>query len=175
MGRLKASAVNGDLDRDGDLDRLYVYGGRSFSIWDANGNLVYDSGAQLEQLTAALTPNLFNANDGDPKKVDQRSDDKGPEPEGVTVGVIDGRPYAFVGLERAGGGIMVYEVSNPLQPQFIQYIRSDKDISPEGLKFVPAAKSPIGVPLLIVTNEVSETTTVYALYGKRVHLPVIQK
>lgn len=175
LGRLKASNVDGDLDGDGDFDRLYVYGGRSFSIWDANGNLVYDSGDQLEQLTAALTPALFNANDGDATKVDQRSDDKGPEPEGVTIGVIDGRTYAFVGLERSGGGVMLFDVSDPRQPQFIQYIRSDKDISPEGLKFVAAAKSPIGVPLLIVTNEVSETTTVYALYGNRVHLPAIQR
>ncbi|MBX3014873.1 MAG: esterase-like activity of phytase family protein [Caldilineaceae bacterium] len=175
LGRLKASNVDGDLDGDGDFDRLYVYGGRSFSIWDSHGNLVFDSGEQLEQLTAALTPALFNANDGDPTKVDQRSDDKGPEPEGLTVGVIDGRTYAFVGLERAGGGVVVFDVSNPRQPTFVQYVRSDLDISPEGLKFVPAAKSPIGVPLLIVTNEVSETTTVYAIYGSQIHLPLIQK
>ena len=175
LGRLKASAIDGDRDLDGDLDRLYVYGGRSFSIWDNNGNLIFDSGDQLEQLTAALTPTYFNANDGDPKKVDQRSDDKGPEPEGVTTAVIEGRAYAFVGLERAGGGFMIFDVSDPRKPQFVQYIRSDKDISPEGLKFVPAAKSPLGVPLLIVTNEVSETATVYAIYRNRVNLPLIRK
>ena len=175
LGRLKASNVDGDLDGDGDFDRLYAYGGRSFSIWDSSGTLVYDSGEWLEQLTAALTPALFNANNGDPEKVDQRSDDKGPEAEGVTVGVIADHTYAFVGLERAGGGVMVFDVSNPRAPHFVQYVRSDADISPEGLKFVPAAKSPIGVPLLIVTNEVSETTTVYAIFSQNAYLPVISK
>jgi len=175
LGRLKASNVDGDLDGDGDFDRLYAYGGRSFSIWDSSGTLVYDSGEWLEQLTAALTPALFNANNGDPDKVDQRSDDKGPEAEGVTVGVIADHTYAFVGLERAGGGVMVFDVSNPRAPHFVQYVRSDADISPEGLKFVPVAKSPIGVPLLIVTNEVSETTTVYAIFSQNAYLPVISK
>jgi hypothetical protein len=145
------------------LDRLHLYGGRSFSIRSASGALVFDSGDELEQITAVLTPTLFNANDGVASKFDQRSDDKGCEPEGVEIGVIDGCTYAFVALERAGGGVMVYDVSRPTDPVFVQYIRRDGDVAPEGLKFVPAADSPSGKALLLVANETSQTLTVYEI------------
>lgn len=177
LGRLNASSIDGDLDGDGDYDRLMVYGSRSFSVWDAAGNLVWDSGSELERITADLTPALFNANDGDPGRWDERSDDKGPEPEGVTTGVVAGRPYAFVGLERAGGGVMVYDLSNPRQPIFVQYVRSDADISPEGVLFIPAENSPTGRALLVLTHEVSNTTTIYEVQGPifGLYLPFIRR
>ena len=43
LGRLKTTFANGDQDGDGDVDQIYSYGARSFSIWDENGNLIYDS------------------------------------------------------------------------------------------------------------------------------------
>ncbi|MBE9212794.1 choice-of-anchor I family protein [Plectonema cf. radiosum LEGE 06105] len=161
LGRLLITNTLGDTDGDGDYDQLYAFGGRSFSIWDDQGNLVFDSGDQLEQITAELTPEFFNANDGDPEEFDNRSDNKGPEPEAATVGVINGKTYGFVGLERAGGGVMVYDLSNPAAPKFVQYIRTEGDISPEGFKFISAAESPNGNPVLAVANEVSNTTTLY--------------
>ena len=161
LGRLKVSTIDGDLDGDGDFDQLFAYGGRSFSIWDAVGNQVFDSGDQIARITAEQTPDFFNANDGDPGEFDQRSDDKGAEPEAVTVGTVGNRTYAFIGLERAGGGVLVYDVSTPNNPEFLQYIRSDEDIAPEGLTFVSAADSPQGQPLLVVTNEESSTVAVY--------------
>ncbi|MDY6938317.1 MAG: choice-of-anchor I family protein [Cyanobacteriota bacterium] len=163
LGRLNVSTIDGDVDGDGDFDRLFSYGGRSFTIWDSTGNLVFDSGDAIAQITEELTPELFNANDGDPEEFDQRSDDKGAEPEGVTVGVVDGRPLAFIGLERAGGGVLVYDVSNPSDPDFLQYVRFEGDIAPEGLTFISAEDSPEGTPLLAVTNEVSGTATVYEI------------
>jgi len=36
--------------------------------------------------------------------MDDRSDDKGPESEGVTIASLFGRTYLFVMLERIGGG-----------------------------------------------------------------------
>ncbi|MEL7504429.1 MAG: choice-of-anchor I family protein [Cyanobacteria bacterium J06554_6] len=161
LGRLEASSIDGDLDGDGDIDQLYVYGGRSFSIWDESGNLVFDSGDQIAQITAELTPELFNANDGDPAEFDNRSDNKGAEPEAVTVGEIGGRPFAFVGLERAGGGVLVYDLSDPTNPEFVQYARSDEDVAPEGLVFIPAEDSPNGQPLLTIANEESNTVAIY--------------
>jgi len=161
LGRLEVSTIDGDLDGDGDFDQLFAYGGRSFSIWDAVGNQVFDSGDQIARITAELTPELFNANDGDPAEVDSRSDNKGAEPEAVTVGQIGNRIYAFIGLERAGGGVLVYDVTDPTAPVFQQYARNDEDIAPEGLTFIAADQSPNDQNLLVVTNEESSTVTVY--------------
>ena len=160
LGRLVISSVDGDLDGDGDIDQIHAYGARSFSIWDENGNLVFDSGDQIAQITAALVPELFNSENGDPGEFDGRSDNKGAEPEGVTVGVVEGQVYAFIGLERTGG-VLVYNVTNPTSPEFIQYVQTEGDIAPEGLKFINAADSPTGRNLLVVTNEVSGSTTLY--------------
>ncbi|MEM9904366.1 MAG: esterase-like activity of phytase family protein, partial [Cyanobacteria bacterium P01_D01_bin.44] len=161
LGRLTISSIDGDVDGDGDLDQIVSYGGRSFSIWDENGNQVFDSGDQIAQITAELTPELFNADDGDPAEFDTRSDNKGAEPEAITVGEIGGRPFAFVGLERAGGGVLVYDLSDPTNPEFVQYARSDEDIAPEGLAFISAGDSPSGQPLLAIANEVSSTVAIY--------------
>ncbi len=177
LGRLNASSIDGDLDGDGDFDRLVIYGGRSFTVWDSSGNLVWDSGSEFERLTAQLTPDLFNANDGNPARWDERSDDKGPEPEGLTVGVVRDRVYGFVGLERAGGGVMVYDLTDPRRPAFVQYVRSDDDISPEGVHFIPAADSPTGQALLVLTHEVSNTVAIYGISDPTIglYLPLITR
>ncbi|MBE9197409.1 choice-of-anchor I family protein, partial [Synechocystis sp. LEGE 06083] len=169
LGRLTVTTKFGDIDGDGDFDELYVFGARSFSIWDSNGNLVYDSGEDFERIVAESIPDFFNASNSN-NSFDNRSDNKGPEPEGVTVGTIDGRTYAFVGLERIGG-VMVYDVTNPQVPEFIQYINPRDftvdpesnltDSGPEGLIFIDAADSPNGKPLLVVSNEVSQTTAIF--------------
>jgi 2',3'-cyclic-nucleotide 2'-phosphodiesterase (5'-nucleotidase family)/Ca2+-binding RTX toxin-like protein len=162
LGRLNVTDKLGDTDGDGDFDELYAYGARSFSIWDYEGNLVFDSGDDIARITQQLTPELFNANDGDPEEFDNRSDDKGAEPEALTVGQIGEKTYAFVGLERAGGGVLIYDITDPAAAEFVQYVRSDEDIAPEGLTFVSREDSPSGSPLLIVTNEESSTLAIYS-------------
>ncbi|MEW6493147.1 MAG: choice-of-anchor I family protein [Cyanobacteriota bacterium] len=161
LGRLNVTSTLGDTDGDGDYDKLYAFGARSFSIWTAQGNLVYDSGDDLEQITAAQIPLLFNS-EGTTDSFDSRSDNKGPEPEGVVTGVIAGRTYAFIGLERTGG-VMVYDVTNPTSPDFIEYINTPGDFAPEGLVFVSSEESPTGKPLLVASNEESGTTTTYEI------------
>ncbi|MGB3138745.1 MAG: choice-of-anchor I family protein [Nodosilinea sp.] len=161
LGRLKITTALGDTDGDGDFDELYSFGGRSFSIWDESGSLIFDSGDDIANITAQLTPNFFNANDGDPEEFDQRSDDKGAEPEAVTVGQIGDTTYGFIGLERAGGGVLAYDITNPQAPVFVQYLRNDSDIAPEGLTFISSADSPNGQDLLVVANEVSGSITVF--------------
>ncbi|RUS93807.1 phytase [Trichormus variabilis] len=163
LGRLIITNTLGDTDGDGDFDQLYAFGGRSFSIWNDQGQLVYDSGDQIEQILSQATPTLFNANDSSADEVDTRSDNKGPEPESVVVGVIDDVPYGFVGLERAGGGVMVYNLSDPTAPEFVQYIRTEGDVSPEGLKFISAEDSPNTKPMLAVAHEVSNTVSFYEI------------
>jgi predicted extracellular nuclease len=161
LGRLNVTRATGDTDGDGDFDRIEVFGARSFSILNASGAQVFDSGDQIERLTASLVPASFNSNQNPAaSSFDSRSDDKGPEPEGVTIGVVNGRTYAFVGLERVGG-VLVYDVTTPTSPAFVDYINTPGDLGPEGLTFIPAAGSPNGKPLLAVTNEVSRTTTIY--------------
>lgn len=176
LGRLKITVATGDVDGDGDIDRLHSYGGRSFSIWNAAGQLVYDSGSDFERITAAALPNDFNSTNDENDSLDNRSDDKGPEPEGLAIGEIQGRTYAFIGLERVGG-VMVYDISSPIMPFFVQYINNRDfggdaeagtagDLGPEGLLFIPANSSPTNSPLLVVTNEVSGTTSVYRIAAR---------
>jgi hypothetical protein len=59
---------------------------------------------------------------------------------------------------------MVYDVSNPFDPSFVQYVNtSPDDISPEGLLFIKGADSPNGKPLLVVSHEISSTTTIFEI------------
>ncbi|RTR25956.1 LPXTG cell wall anchor domain-containing protein [Robertmurraya yapensis] len=166
--RMKNSEVYDKLEvlTDRGTDAIYTLGGRSFSIWKADTmELVYDSGSDFEKITAERFPDHFNwSNDDD--EMDKRSAKKGPEPEDVKVGMIGDKVYAFVGLERIGG-VMTYDISNPENTQFANYINSrdfsDKiagDVAPEGLEFVPQDLSPTGRPLVIVGNEVSGTVSV---------------
>jgi YVTN family beta-propeller protein len=159
LGRLTVSEASGDTDGDGDYDQIEMLGARSFSVWDSSGNLVFDSGDQFEQITAKAVPDLFNSN-GTTETFDTRSDNKGPEPEGVVVATVNDRTYAFIGLERTGG-VMVYEVTNPSKPIFVEYINTAGDVSPEGLTFIAADQSPNGKPLLITTNEISQTVAIF--------------
>lgn len=163
LGRLEVSTIDGDTDGDGDFDQLFAYGARSFTIRDEAGIIVFDSGDMIAQITAEQVPELFNANDGDPDEFDNRSDAKGAEPESVVIGEVNGRHYAFVGLERSAGGVMVFDITKPKKTTFIQYITTDGDIAPEGLEFISAEDSPIGTPILAVANEVSGTTSLYQI------------
>ncbi|WP_413694250.1 choice-of-anchor I family protein [Psychromonas sp. KJ10-2] len=181
----------GDLDGDGKVDRLLTFGGRSFSIWDMDSNtMVFDSGSDFERITAEKYGNQFNQSHSK-LKAEDRSAKKGPEPEALTVATINNKTYAFIGLERMGG-IMVYDISQPNQAKFIQYLNSRDmsvdpkdnkknkneqgfatyqvdagDLGPEGFKFVDAKASPTGTPILIVGNEVSGTTRFYRIESKQ--------
>jgi hypothetical protein len=162
LGRLTVTNATGNTDDDEQFEQLLVPGGRSFSIRTTDGELVFDSGDDFEQITAAEAPAQFNSN-GTAATFDTRSDNKGPEPEGVVLGKAFGRTYAFIGLERTAG-IMVYDVSDPFFPTFVQYVNtSPDDISPEGLLFIKEEDSPNGKPLLVVTHEISSTTTVFEI------------
>ncbi|OZH55163.1 hypothetical protein AFK68_06340 [Hydrocoleum sp. CS-953] len=185
LGRLTVTNALGDTDGDGDFDELYAFGGRSFSILDDQGNMIFDSGDEFEQITAELFPDFFNSTD-DENNFDNRSDNKGPEPEGITIGQVGDRTLAFIGLERIGG-FMTYDISNPLAPEFISYTNNRDfsveislddqgdpdptdeqlaavgDLSPEGITFISAEDSSTGKALLVLAHEVSGTTTIYEI------------
>jgi len=171
LGRLNVTeAFPATKDGEGNYTSLYSYGGRSFSILDSDGNVVFDSGSQFEQITAELLPDYFNSTD-DETDFDDRSDDKGPEPEHVVVGKIYGHTIAFLGLERISG-IMAYDVSNPANPVFLDYVNNRNfeadpespeagDLGTEGIIFIPANRSPNKYPLVVASHEISGTTTVF--------------
>ena len=154
LGRLKTTTVLGDTDNDGDVDQIYSYGTRSFSVWSGNGSLLYDSGNSIAQETLSLTPLRFNDED-------KRSDDKGAEPEAVSIlNIANERYILFVGLER-NDQILVYDITNPIAPNFITVLSHVGDEAPEGLLVIPAAESPNGKDLLVVSNEDSGTVSFY--------------
>lgn len=173
-------------------DKLYSYGARSFSIFDQNGALVFDSGSEFEKFFASdecmvgsarniPCKDFFNSGHDEGPALDSRSDAKGPEPEGITVGTVGTKTYAFIGLERFGG-ILIYDITNPSAPFRVDYLNTREiwdmepgdattpeqlaafgDLGPEGLVFIAANDSPTGEDLLVVSSEVSGTTTTYTL------------
>lgn len=174
LGRLQVSSIDGDTDGDGDYDALYSYGSRSFTVYDNLGQVLYDSGDDFETMIAQMRPrNAFNNDDfpsDDPDEIDEnRSDNKGPEPEAIAVGEVDGRTLVFIGLER-DSGIMVYDITRPRDPKPVTYIDSFElggHISPEVITFIPASESESGIAQIAVSYEVSGTTALFDIeFGK---------
>ncbi len=173
LGRLKTTTADGDTDGDRDVDVIYAYGGRSFSIWDAStGEIVFDSGNEFEQYLAQHFPENFNSSN-DESGFDDRSDDKGPEPEAIKVAFLNDRVYALIGLERMGG-IFVYDVTNVHTPKCVFYINNRNfnadpesqeagDLGVEDVDFIPADESPTGYPMVVTANEVSGTVTFFSV------------
>lgn len=184
LGRLRVSRLGADTDGDGDVDRLYAFGGRSFAIWSEAGQLLFDSGDAFERITGDALPGDFNSPE-DANRFDDRSDDRGPEPEQVAVGRVGSHTYAFVTLERVGG-IVAYDVTDPNHPHFETYVNSRNfavdpakvchkgdtpsaacrdagDLEPETVKVIAASESPTGVPLLVVTHKASDSVVFYRI------------
>jgi len=194
LGRLKVTTALGDADNDGVYEALYAYGARSFSIWDQNINLVFDSGDDFGKISASVLGNNFNSTHSE-NKGDNRSDDKGSEPEAIAVGKIGERTYGFIATERSGD-LFIYDITNPFNVSFsafynnrdftIDYeldddldnpcdesegmncamITSAGDLGPESIKFISSEQSPNGLPLLIIGNEVSGSVTVYQVISE---------
>ena len=185
-----ASGVKEPMGKRLMYKNLYSYGARSFSIWDENGSKVWDSGDFFEKFLSSdsakfgksrniAAKDFFNTGHDEGDAFDSRSDAKGPEPEGIAIGKIGNKTFAFIGLERTGG-VMVFDISNPKKPIYQDYLNSREDfakdpeaefaaghgsalgdLGPEGLVFVAAKDSPNGKPLLLIGNEVSGTTAIF--------------
>ena len=166
LGRLNVSRIDGDTDNDGKIDDVTAIGTRSFSIWEVQADnsllLTHDSGP-LDSLLKSLDLSAYNMNRGDTSAADSRSDDKGPEPEGLSVFTLDGMTMLALMLERQNG-ILLYDITNPNAPVYLDYINtyasgvigsntSDRLVSPEGSVFISAADSPTGTALLLVGYE----------------------
>lgn len=165
LERLTVSTIDGDTDGDGDIDVLHSFGSRGFTIFDSAGNVIFDSGSQFAAIIAEIAPERFNDDDGEDGE--NRSDNKGVEPEAVTVGEVNGSLYAFIGLER-DSGIMIYNIDDPANAVYVDYIpgfgaASGDHLAPETIAFIPADESPTGTAQIAVAYEVSGETVVYNL------------
>lgn len=144
------------------------FGSRSISLFDGdNGKLLWDSGETFERVAADVAPEYFNWNSKKgKKKADSRSDDKGCEPENVTIGMLKDsngreRRLVFAGLERMSG-VAVFDFTDVNAPKLIDYLMDPEDRGPEGLLFISAEESPVaGTALLVVGYEYSKTLVVY--------------
>lgn len=134
---------------ESSVGHLFAAGARSFSIRDKNGKIIYDSGDILDKKAAELL--IYD---------DNRSRDKGVEPEGVSLLEIEGRTYAFVGLERTlKSAVAIFDITKPAKTQFVDMIVTDGDVAPEGL----VSYQYRGEHYLAIANEVSNSTTLYNL------------
>lgn len=163
LGRLDISTIDGDYDNDGDIDEIHMYGTRSFTIFNADtGDVVFDSGSDFEQITKDTLPSGFFNSEGTAGGFDSRSDNKGPEPEGLTLGVIASQTFAFIALERVGG-VMMYDITDPTNVSFVDYLNTSTETdggrSPEGLAFFELD----GEYFLAVSYEVSNTVEIFQI------------
>jgi hypothetical protein len=183
--QLKRIKIVADKDQYSAEDNIVIFGGRSFSIWNEQAELVFDSGDDIAKRVFAIDSQNFNVtnDNNDPvETADNRSDDKGTEPEAVEVAEINGKQYAFIGLERQGG-IIVYDVTIPAAPVYQSYINNRDfseavctlvdegdcdngvynpaagDLGPESIDYFTR----VGKHFIAVGNEVSGTTTVYQI------------
>jgi hypothetical protein len=178
--QLKRIKIVADKDQYSAEDNIVIFGGRSFSIWNEQAELVFDSGDDIAKKVFAIDGVNFNVTNDNNQSADNRSDDKGTEPEAVEVAEINGKHYAFIGLERQGG-IIVYDVSIPAAPVYQSYINNRdfsepvctlvdegdcdndtynsaaRDLGPESIDYFTR----LGQHFIAVGNEVSGTTTVY--------------
>jgi hypothetical protein len=166
LGRLNVSRIDGDTDNNGKIDDVTAIGTRSFSIWEVQGDntlvRTHDSGP-LDGLLNTLDTGAYNMNKGAFAEVDKRSDDKGVEPEGLTIFSVDGKTLMALMLERQNG-VLLYDITDPNSPLYLDYINTygsgvigadpgDRLVSPEGSLFISAADSPTGTSLLLVGYE----------------------
>lgn len=138
---------------DSSVGDLYAAGARSFSIRDADGKLIYDSGSILDKEAYAL--GIYD---------DGRSRDKGVEPEGVELIKIGGKTFAFIGLERTTkSAVAVFDITDPTRVDYLDMIVTDGDLRPEGLE----AFTMDGKVFLAISNEGTDSgagvgTTLYS-------------
>lgn len=104
---------------EGDMDG----GARGFTVWNRDGTVAFDSGAEFERAIAEVG-----------HYPEGRSEAKGVEPEGIEFGVFDGTPILFVLSER-GSIVGAYDVTDPAAPSLLQLLPSG--VAPEGIVAIP--------------------------------------
>ena len=179
LGRAKVNPTIGDKDGDGDIDTIHLRGSNSMTMY-RNGIAIWDSAELLDQIQTQAF-GVANINGSHSLSSDKstmnyvgqdRSDDKGAEPEGVAVGMVGDRRIAILGLERMTA-LAIFDITAPGNPVFQEWLQMlptkatpAKDVkywSPEGIVFVPADKSPSGKALIITSYELSGSLSIHQI------------
>ena len=179
LGRAKVNPTIGDKDGDGDIDTIHLRGSNSMTMY-RNGIAIWDSADLLDQIQTQAF-GVANINGSHSLSSDKstmnyvgqdRSDDKGGEPEGVAVGMVGDRRIAILGLERMTA-LAIFDITEPRNPVFQEWLQMlptkatpAKDVkywSPEGIVFVPANKSPSGRALIITSYELSGSLSIHQI------------
>lgn len=113
-------------------------GSRGFTFFDRDGGVLYDSGTSFEEL--AVRHGHYP---------EDRSENKGSEPESIEYGEFRDRDYLFVGSER-GSFVAVYQLDHHGEPRFVQVLPAP--LGPEGLLAIPSRN------LLIASGEEDDPT-----------------
>ena len=74
----------------------------------------------------------------------------------MTLGKVKGKLYAFVGLERIGG-ILVLDLSDPANPEFVDYINNRR------------FRDSAGVPIPTCANSTRRIPTTSGTASSRIH------
>lgn len=123
---------------EGEAD---LTGGRGFSAFSPEGELLFDDGGQLA--AAAAERGLYP---------EDAAREKGLEVEGVEVGIFGASEYLFVGSE-AGSFVAVYQIADPTSPEFDGILPTGD--APEGLLAIPERD------LFVTADEDSGTISVF--------------
>lgn len=112
-------------------------GTRGWTIFDANtGDVVWDAGNTFEQLAVRTGMHI-----------ESRAESKGPEPEGLAITDIGGKPTALIASERSNF-VAAYDVSDVAAPTFRQIMPTTP--GPEGVLPVPSRN------LLVISSEADD-------------------
>lgn len=142
-----ATANEGDTKKTKDG---IMPGSRSFTIFDIDGNLIFENMDQGEKLAVQFG-----------YYPDSRSKSKGIEPEGITFGKFGEDNYLAVASER-GSFLEIYKVNDPKKPEFVQLLPTG--IGPEGVTTALARKDQ--TQLLITSNETDGSITIYSFHNE---------
>ncbi|GAB5495023.1 MAG: hypothetical protein Phyf2KO_01030 [Phycisphaerales bacterium] len=146
-----------------------LFGSRGITLFDDRMVQLDDSGDVLEKSIAALH-RAGEIDDETISAIDSRSGKRGIEPESLATGVVDGRRFMFVGLERAGM-IATFEYdehSDSLThistfPVGVMAGQEPAMVSPEGLAFVGLDLHSYKLPFLIVCDELHGTVSILSV------------
>lgn len=131
------------MANEGDMDG----GSRGWTIFSRDGDVVYESGMDFENAIIQIG-----------HYPEERSGNKGVEPESVTFGTFGDTPFVFVGAERASI-VGVYDITDPAAPVLTQLLPSG--IGPEGYVTIPERN------LLVSANETDDA-------GPRAHVMIFE-